>query len=68
MFIKNYFVNVFHICFIELRHERLQYARFMQEITNAIIQKNLITEHAIEKLFELHIDRNGGELDQVRAT
>ena len=40
----------------------------MQEITNAIIQKNLITEHAIEKLFELHIDRSGGKLDQVRAT
>ena len=37
----------------------------MQEITDAIIRKNLTTEPAIEKLFEIHIDRNRGTLDEV---
>ncbi|CAF1104232.1 unnamed protein product [Adineta steineri] len=46
--------------------ERLEYMKFMQEITDAIIRKNLTTEPAIEKLFELHIDRNGGNLDKRR--
>ncbi|UJR26427.1 hypothetical protein I4U23_007759 [Adineta vaga] len=46
--------------------ERLQYVKFMQEITDAIIRKNLTTEPAIEKLFEIHIDRNRGTLDERR--
>ena len=37
----------------------------MQEITDTIIRKNLTTEPAIEKLFEIHIDRNRGTLDEV---
>ncbi|CAF2740344.1 unnamed protein product [Rotaria sp. Silwood2] len=47
-------------------HERLQYVRFMQEITDAIIRNNLTTESAIEKLFEIHIDRNRGKLNENR--
>ncbi|CAF3632676.1 unnamed protein product [Rotaria socialis] len=46
--------------------ERLQYVRFMQELTDTIIQKNLTTESAIEKLFEIHIDRNRGQLNEKR--
>lgn len=37
----------------------------MQEITDAILRKNLTTEAAIEKLFEIHIDRNRDNLDEV---
>ena len=37
----------------------------MQDITDAILRKNLTTESAIEKLFEIHIDRNRGVLDEV---
>ena len=37
----------------------------MQEITDAILRKNLTTEPAIEKLFEIHIDRNRDNLDEV---
>lgn len=47
------------------RQERLQYVRFMQEITDAILRKNLTTEAAIEKLFEIHIDRSRDNLDEV---
>ncbi|CAF4525224.1 unnamed protein product [Rotaria sp. Silwood1] len=47
-------------------HERLQYVKFMQEITDAIIRNNLTTESAIEKLFEIHIDRNRGKLNENR--
>lgn len=53
------------ISFIESRRERLQYVRFMQEVTDAIIRNNLTTESAIEKLYEIHIDRNRGTLDEV---
>jgi hypothetical protein len=38
----------------------------MQEVTDAIIRNNLTTEPAIEKLFEIHIDRNRGTLDEVK--
>ena len=38
----------------------------MQEVTDAIIRNNLTTESAIEKLYEIHIDRNRGTLDEVR--
>lgn len=38
----------------------------MQEVTDAIIRNNLTTEPAIEKLYEIHIDRNRGTLDEVR--
>jgi hypothetical protein len=54
--------------FIYLRHERLQYVRFMQEVTDAIIRNNLTTEPAIEKLYEIHIDRNRGTLDEVKLS
>ena len=37
----------------------------MQDITDAILRKNLTTESAIEKLFEIHIDRNRGVLNEV---
>lgn len=37
----------------------------MQEITDAIIRNNLTTESAIEKQFEIHIDRNRDKLDEV---
>lgn len=50
------------------RQERLRYVKFMQEITDAIIRKNLTTEAAIEKLFEIHIDRNRDNLDEVRCS
>ncbi|CAF1402991.1 unnamed protein product [Rotaria sordida] len=46
--------------------ERLQYVRFMQEITDAIIRNNYTTESAIEKLFEIYIDRNRGKLNENR--
>jgi hypothetical protein len=40
----------------------------MQEVTDAIIRNNLTTEPAIEKLYEIHIDRNRGTLDEVKLT
>lgn len=47
-------------------HERLQYVRFMREVTDAIIRNNLTTEPAIERLYEIHIDRNRDTLDERR--
>ncbi|CAF0861361.1 unnamed protein product, partial [Didymodactylos carnosus] len=46
--------------------ERLKYVKFMREVTDAILRKNLTTENAIEKLFEIHIDRNKTTLDEKR--
>jgi len=37
----------------------------MQEVTDAIIRNNLTTESAIERLYEIHIDRNRETLDEV---
>lgn len=53
------------MCVHTCRQERLEYVRFMQDITDAIVRKNLTTEPAIEKLFEIHIDRKRGTLDEV---
>lgn len=67
MLIKNK-IRFFLYLFIRIsfRNERLEYARFMQEITDAIIQKQLTTESAIEKLYEIYIDRNQGKLNEVK--
>ncbi len=63
-FLKHFF---FHDIYrFEFRRERLQYVRFLQEVTDAILRNNLTTETAIEKLYEIHIDRNRGTLDEVR--
>jgi hypothetical protein len=40
----------------------------MRDVTDAILRKNLTTEPAIEKLFEIHIDRNRGTLDEVNTS
>lgn len=67
MLIKNK-IRFFLYLFIRIsfRNERLEYARFMQEITDAIIQKQLTSESAIEKLYEIYIDRNQGKLNEVK--